>query len=188
MNTTNSFIESINQFRLNTEMKHLQIKHKRLLNENIVKESLFSALFVNVTFININLTNTRLSNSVFNSCFFKNCHFKDTDFHSNTFNHCSFENCHFENTDLDESSFKNVSLRNCSIKVGEEGNVNNSLFESCDFVEIIFDECDPLSIWCTKIVDCKFSKLNQTIEFHGDFDLVDLLTPKNGVITIFRNS
>ena len=74
---------------------------------------------------------------------------------------------------------------NCQLKNNGKANLREAWFEKCQFIVISFNDFDIGWLFSIAIVDSKFSKFNKSIEFKGEFYLMNILRSKNGIEKMF---
>ena len=72
----------------------------------------------------------------------------------------------------------------CFAKV-EKGSLVKGWFKSCDVFDTDFKGFEERALIQTAVVDSKFSKFNKSIEFKGEFFLIDIVYSGNGINEIF---
>jgi len=71
--------------------------------------------------------------------------------------------------------FFETTFEKCCFEKAETGSLAQAWFESCHFFETSFNGFDFGSLIQTSVVDSKFFKFNKSIEFKGEFFLIDIL-------------
>lgn len=170
----------------NKKFKILKIRNESFSTEAILDEKLWFSSFKNVSFLDFNFTNVDFSSSFFDECSFQNCIFNRADFRDTEFQNCSLENCCLRNCDLIKADFRETTFDKSSFEKADSGNLTKAWFESCHFLETNFNGFDFGSLIPTAVVDSKFSKFNKSIEFKGEFFLIDILQSRNGLEEMFR--
>jgi len=167
------------------EMQNLQICNQSFSTGAISDEFLELSSFRNVSLINLLFTNVDFASSFFNDCSFKNCIFDRTLFRDAEFKNCSLKNCCLKNCNLIKVDFRETTFDKCSFEKAETVSLSKGWFESCHFLETNFNGFDFGSLIETAVVDSKFSKFNKSIEFKGEFFLIDILQSGNGIDGMF---
>ena len=147
------------------ETRNLQISNEKFLTEVICDE--------------------RLDSSFFKECLFKNCIFESTSFQDAEFENCNLINCQIKNCNLTRVDFTETSFDKCCFEKVEKGSLVKGWFESCNFLDTNFKGFEGMSLIQTAVVDSKFSKFNKSIEFKGEFFLIDILHSGNGIDEMF---
>jgi len=153
------------------ETQNLQISNENFLDEIICNERLFSSSFKNASLLNLNFTNVD-----FGSSFFQNCIFDRTSLQEAEFKNCSLINCRIRNCNLSKVDFTETTFDKCCFEKIEKGSLVKGWFESCHFLETNFNGFEKVTLIQTAVVDSKFSKFNKSIEFKGEFFLIDILS------------
>ena len=164
------------------ETRNLQIWNQSFLTEALSDESLELSSFRNGSLINLHFTS-----SFFNECSFKNCIFDRTLFRDAQFKNCSLKNCCLKNCNLIQVDFRETTFDKCSFKKSEIASLAKAWFESCHFLETNVNGFDFGSLIEPAVVNSKFSKFNKSIEFKGEFFLMDILQLENGLEGMFIN-
>ena len=167
------------------DTRNLQISNKQFLTESISDKRLTSSVFKNSSLINLNFTTVNFASSFFEECLFENCIFDLTSFKATEFENCSLRNCQMRNCNLAQVSFTETIFDTCCFEKVEQGCLAKGWFESCDFRNTHFEGFEGISLIETAVVDSKFSKFNKSIEFKGEFFLIDILHSKNGIDEMF---
>lgn len=165
------------------ERQNLQISNENFSNETICGdgEILYSSTFKNLSLFNVNFRTINFESSFFQGCFFKNCVFDSMILQSGKFENCSLTNCWLRNCNLSKLDFTETTFDGCEFEKAEKGSLTKAWFESCYFIETNFDGFEGMALCETALVDSKFSKFNKSIEFQGDFFLIDILQPLSGM-------
>ena len=167
------------------EPRNLQISNKNFSTEAICGERLNSSSFKNLSFLNLNFNNVDFASSFFYECSFKNCIFDITSFQDAEFENCNLINCQIRNCNLTRVDFTEMIFDKCCFEKVEKGCLVKGWFESCNFLDTNFKGFEGLSLIQTTVVDSKFSKFNKSIEFKGEFFLIDILYSRNGINGMF---
>jgi len=167
------------------ETQNLQIIDENFSDEIIRNECLFSSTFKNSSLLNLNFTNVDFGSSFFQKCFFKNCIFDCTSLQEAEFKNCSLRNCQIKNCNLSRVDFTETTFDKCCFEKIEKGSLVKAWFESCHFLDTNFKGFEGMPLIQTAGVDSKFSKFNKSIEFEGEFFLIDILYPENGIDGMF---
>ena len=165
--------------------QNLKIKNQIFLNEIIKDEQLIIPYFEKSNFTNINFINIRFESSFFNQCSFENCKFDNISLRNAQFESCNLINCNLINCNLRQVDFTRTTFDKCEFKKLENGSLLQGWFESCHFIETNFNDFDAISLIQTALVDSKFTKFQKSIEFKGEFFLLDILESKNGIQEMF---
>lgn len=112
---------------------------------------------------------------------FKNCIFENTSFQDTEFENCNLRNYQIKNSNLTRVGFTEMTFDKCCFEKIEKRYLVNGWFESCDFLVTNFKSFEKLSLIQTSVVDSKFSKFNKSIEFKGEFFLMDILHPEKKI-------
>jgi uncharacterized protein YjbI with pentapeptide repeats len=168
------------------ETRNLQIRNEKFLTEVICDENLYASFFKNLSLLDLNFTNVSFDSSFFIECSFKNCIFENTSFQEAQFENCNLINCQIKNSNLAKVDFTETTFDKCCFERIEKGSLVKGWFESCDLFETNFKGFDGIPLIQTAVVDSKFSKFNKSIEFKGEFFLIDILHSGNGINEIFR--
>jgi uncharacterized protein YjbI with pentapeptide repeats len=167
------------------ETRNLQIMDENFSDETIYDERLFSSTFKNSSFLNLNFTNVNFEFSFFQKCLFKNCIFESSSLQETEFKNCSLRNCQIRNWNLSKVDFTETTFDKCCFQRVEKGSLVKGWFESCHFLDTNFKGFEGMPLIQTAVVDSKFSKFNKSIEFEGEFFLIDILYPENGIEGMF---
>ena len=167
------------------ETQNLQISNEKFLTEVICDERLNSSSFKNLSLINLNFTNIDFESSFFKECLFKNCIFESTSLQDAEFENCNLINCQIKNCNLTRVDFTETTFDKCYFEKVEKGCLVKGWFEACDFLATNFKGFEGMSLIQTAVVDSKFSKFNKSIEFKGEFFLIDILHSGNGINEMF---
>ena len=167
------------------ETQNLQIRNESFSTGAVLDESLELSSFRNVSLLDLNFTNVDFASSFFYGCSFKNCIFDRTLFRDAQFKNCSLKNCCLRNCNLIKVDFRETTFDKCSFEKAETASLAQAWFESCHFLETNFNGFDFGSLIETAVVDSKFSKFNKSIEFKGEFFLIDILQSGNGLEGMF---
>lgn len=172
-----------------TETFNLRISNQKFSNETIICDKFLSwSAFKQVNFTNINFTNVNFELSCFHECVFKDCTFDSTSFYQAKFENCSLVNCQIKNCELADIDFSEITFDRCQFARTEKGGgLVKGWFESCHFLETTFDGFQGIPILQTVVVDSKFTKSKKSIEFQGDFFLMDILYSGSGIDQMFRD-
>ena len=104
------------------------------------------------------------------------------------FENCSLVNCQIKNCELADIDFSEITFDRCQFARTEKGGgLVKGWFESCHFLETTFDGFQGIPIIQTAVVDSKFSKFKKSIEFQGEFFLMDILYSGSGIDQMFRD-
>ena len=133
----------------------------------------------------MNFTNVDFGSSFFQKCLFKNCIFDGTSLQEAEFKNCSLINCQIRNCNLSKVDFTETTFDKCCFEKIEKGSLVKGWFESWYFLETNFNGFEGMSLIQTAVVDSKFSKFNKSIEFKGEFFLIDILYPGSGIDGMF---
>ena len=101
------------------------------------------------------------------------------------FENCNLRNCQIKNSNLTRVDFTETTFDKCCFEKVEKGSLVKGWFESCDFFDTDFKGFEGMSLIQTAVVDSKFSKFNKSIEFKGEFFLIDILHSGNGINEMF---
>lgn len=167
------------------ETRNLQISNEKFLGEIICDERLNSSSFRNLSLINVNFTNIDFESSFFKECLFKNCIFESISFQDAEFENCNLRSCQIKNSNLTRVDFTEMTFDKCCFEKVEKGSLVKGWFESCNFFATDFQGFEPMSLIQTAVVNSKFSKFNKSIEFKGEFFLIDILHSGNGINEMF---
>ena len=116
---------------------------------------------------------------------FKNCIFESISFQDAEFENCNLRNCQIKNSNLTRIDFTEMTFNKCCFEKVEKGSLVKGWFESCDFFDTDFKGFEEMSLIQTAVVNSKFSKFNKSIEFKGEFFLIDILHSGNGINEMF---
>jgi hypothetical protein len=78
-----------------------------------------------------------------------------------------------------------MTFDKCGFEKVEKGCLVKDWFESCHFLETNFKGFEGMPLIKTAVVDSKFSRFNKSIEFKGEFFLIDILDSGNGIDEMF---
>jgi len=185
--TLKSIIDSYHSGLLSTT--NIQVFEKKLSDETIKFPSELmgnltfdSSTFKNSHLINMEFINVNFESSYFEKCLVENCIFENTILRAAEFDNCVFKNCRFINCNLSEVDGTETIFNECTfLKSG----FDNAVFESCHFLKPIFEGVKGGPLGSAVLIDSKFSKFNKSIEFKGEFFLIDILHPGNGIDGMF---
>lgn len=120
---------------------------------------------------------------------FKNCIFESASFQDAEFENCNLINCQIKNCNLTRVDFTEITFDKCYFEKVEKGSLVKGWFESCDFLDTNFKGFEGMSLIQIAVVDSKFSKFNKSIEFKGEFFLIDILHSGNriGILLLLIN-
>ena len=144
--------------------------------------TLYSSTFKNSRLTNIKFTNVNFESSFFEGCLLENCVFDSTNFNSIECENCTLKNCLLINCNLSDSNFTETIFEECPL---EEGSLGQAWFESCHFIKTIFNGFDGARLGSAVLINSKFSNSKKSIEFKGDFYLIDILQPVSGIDGMF---
>ena len=167
------------------ETQNLQISNEKFLTEIIYDERLDSSSFKNLSLINLNFTNIDFESSFFKECLFKNCIFESTSLQDAEFENCNLINCQIKNCNLTRVDFTETTFDKCCFEKVEKGCLVKGWFEACDFLATNFKGFEGMSLIQAAVIDSKFSKFNKSIEFKGEFFLIDILNSGKGIDEMF---
>ena len=86
----------------------------------------------------------------------------------------------FKNCNLIKVEFIETNFDGCQFEKADEGSLVKTWFESCYFLDTNFEGFEG-----APLIDSKFSKFDKSIDFQGEFFLIDLLQPVNGISEMF---
>lgn len=167
------------------ETRNLEISNEKFLTEVICDERLDSSSFKNLSLINLNFTNIDFESSFFKECLFKNCIFESTSLQDAESENCNLINCQIKNCNLTRVDFTETTFNKCCFEKVEKGCLVKSWFESCNFLATNFKGFEGMSLIQAAVVNSKFSQFNKSIEFKGEFFLIDILHSGNGIDEMF---
>lgn len=167
------------------ETEKLQIINEEFSTETVSDEHLYRSYFDDLSFTNLNFTNVNFNSSFFRKCLFKNCTFEDTSFSDANFENCILINCQIKDSEFGKADFTETSFNKCCFERVEKGGLVKVWFESCKFLDTDFKGFEGLPLIQATVVDCKFFKFNKSIEFKGEFFLMDILNSGNGINEMF---
>ena len=165
--------------------QNLQIRNEIFSNEIISDECLSSSTFTNVSLSNLNFTNIRFDSSSFQKCLFENCEFDSIVLQNARFENCRLTNCQLRNCNLIRVDFTETIFDRCQFEKADEGSLVKAWFESCHFLDTHFDGFEGAPLIQTAVIDSKFSKFKKSIDFQGEFFLIDILQPVSGISGMF---
>ena len=180
---------TINCYKNNlVETPNLQIIEKTFSDEVIAFPdeviadlTLYSSTFKNSSLTNIKFTNVNFESSFFEGCFLENCVFDSTSLNSIECENCTLKHCLLINCNLSDSNFTETIFDECQFQGLEKGSLGQAWFESCHFIKTIFNGFNGARLGSAVLINSKFSNSKKSIEFKGDFYLIDILQPVNGI-------
>lgn len=119
--------------------------------------------------------------SFFDDCSFQNCNFDRTLFREASFLNCNFKNYSLKNCNFIKAEFEEIKFDKCSFEKAERGSLSKAWFESYHFIEIKWYDFDFGSLITTAVENSNFYKFNKSIEFKGQFFLIDILQSETGL-------
>lgn len=134
--------------------------------------------FKNSRLTNIKFTHVNFELSYFKECLLENCVFDSTNFQLIECENCTLKNSLLINCNLNDSTFKETIFDECQF---QKGSLGGAWFESCHFIKTIFNGFNRGQIGSAVLINSKFSNSKKSIEFKGDFYLIDILQPVNGI-------
>lgn len=155
-----------------SKRSNLIIYNKTFQDEELNNISLFAAVFDTVKLKHINFTNSNLQLHHFTNCSFKNCKFDGVNLTEAEFTSCNFENCNFKNCKFNEAEFMEVNFLECEFN---QGGLGLAIFELCNFIKTNFNGFDILNVGPAILLNSTFSNSNKSINFKGDFYLMDII-------------
>nr|QYB19233.1 hypothetical protein [Climaconeis cf. scalaris]QYB19344.1 hypothetical protein [Climaconeis cf. scalaris] len=181
--TLKSIIASYRFVLLSTP--NIQVLEKKLSDEIIKFPSkpmadltFDSSTFKNSDLINMEFINVNFESSYFKKCLVENCIFENTIFRAVEFDDCMFKNCRFIKCNLGEINVTETIFNECTFL---KNSVSNAIFESCHFLNSIFEGMQVGPIGSAVLIDSKFSNSKKSIKFEGEvyfnaiFDQIDKL-------------